>query len=205
MRSCFRKSKGRAAATLERRANKCERPHETAGAHVLLDDSWRILIDDSSCAVVALRPSERGDNDKWNFDESSDPARCSGLLLPVPILSAAVSVGDLMFVAGGPAFTCGQVLHANADADSPVIHELGGVDPDLARRIFAPKCHNPVTDDTVSTSCPCDTYGACVRTRRPRDLDLLLFPLACDGTLPRSVARALITSGAAVAALHFGL
>ena len=204
VRIWFRWDQGWAAATLERRANTRERLRETDGTYVPLEDSWRILDDDGSRAVVALLPSERGDGGKWNFDESSDPARRSGLLLSAPILIADVSVGDIVLVAGGPALTCGQVLHVNVDADTFVVHELGGTEPDLARRAFAHKYHDPVTNDTVFTGDPRDTYEPCISMRRPRDIVLPVFTLSSDDTLPRSVVRGLLAGGAAVAALHFG-
>ena len=56
------------------------------------------------------------------------------------------------------ALTCGQVLRTNVDAHSLVVHELGGVEPDLARRVFATKYHGPVTNDTAFTGDPRGTY-----------------------------------------------
>ena len=109
-----------------------------------------------------------------------------------------------MLVASEPALAGGQVLHVNVDADSLVVHELGGVEPDLAHRVFAPKYHDPVTNDTVLTSDPRDTHEARVSMRRPRDLVISVFTLSSDDALPRSVIRGLLAGGTAVAALHFG-
>ena len=85
-----------------------------------------------------------------------------------------------------------------------VVHELGGVEPDLARRAFAPKYHDPVTNEAVFTYDPRDTYEACVSMRRPRDIVLPVFTFSSDDTLPRSIVRGLLAGGAAVAELHFG-
>ena len=127
------------------------------------------------------------------------------LLLSVPILIDDVSVGEIVLVAGGPALTCGQVFLVSVDADSLVDRELGGVDPDLARRVFAPRYHDPVTNDTAFTSNQRNTYETCISMRRPRDVVLPIFSLSSDGILPRFVVRGLFASGAAVATLHFGL
>ena len=84
-----------------------------------------------------------------------------------------------------------------------MVHELSGVESDLARRVFARKYHDPVTNDTAFTSDPRDTYEACISVRLPRDIVLPVFTLSFDDTLPRYVVRGLLAGGAAVAALHF--
>ena len=94
------------------------------------------------------------------------------------------------------------MLHVNDDADSLVIHGHGGADPDLARRIFDPKYHDPVTSECTFTH-PRDTYEPSARVRRPRDIALAPFSLAAGGALPRTVVRGLLASSAAVATLHF--
>ena len=64
VRIWFRWDQDWAADTLERHANTRERLSETDGTYVSLKDSWRILDDGDSRAVVALLPSECGGSGK---------------------------------------------------------------------------------------------------------------------------------------------
>ena len=62
---------------------------------------------------------------------------------------------------------------------------------------------DPVTSESVFTRDPRSIYEPSVGTRRLRDIVLASFSLAADGALPRTSVRGLLTSGAAVATLHF--
>ena len=128
VRIWFRWDQGWAAATLECYANTRERLRSRGGRHIrfcrgLVADHqrWRL-----ACGRRTLSPSAAAT--AGGTSTSRPIPRISGLMLSVPILITDVSVGDLVPVAGGPALTCGQVFHVNVDADSRVVHELGGVD-----------------------------------------------------------------------------